>query len=101
MHIDRPGTTEEVIAPHILQQLRPGEHPAGAAARGPAFREAATSGAAERTPWASTDRAGSTEAGSGSAVSSSSSMADSSCHQRTSNPPPPVSARIQGVTTLS
>ena len=29
MDVDGPGTTEEVITPHLLQQLGPGEHPAG------------------------------------------------------------------------
>ena len=29
MDVDRSGTAEEVVAPHLLQQLRPGEHPSG------------------------------------------------------------------------
>ena len=29
MHIDRPGATEEVVSPHLVQQLGAGEHPAG------------------------------------------------------------------------
>ena len=28
MHIDRPGAAEVVVAPDLLEQLRPGEHPA-------------------------------------------------------------------------
>ena len=29
MDVDCAGAPEEVITPHLLQQLRPGEHPAG------------------------------------------------------------------------
>ena len=28
MHVDGAGAAEEVVAPHLLQQLRAGEHPA-------------------------------------------------------------------------